>query len=119
MKTLVFDYSSTIIDKISGLHVVVRFTDVASFMQNYLSCQQHNHVDAFVLDLPLSSLSQIEFNDAWCEIQSPLDSLESWRFKCNFPSSGVIETIRNEDISIFKFQGQLLWLKNSLVFRNR
>lgn len=73
MKTLVFDYSSTIIDKISGLHVVVRFTDVASFMQNYLSCQQHNHVDAFVLDLPLSSLSQIEFNDAWCEIQSPLE----------------------------------------------
>ena len=72
MKTVIFDYSPTIIDKINGLHVVVRFSDVASFMQNHLSCMQHNHVDAFVLDLPLSSLSQIEFNEAWCEIHSPL-----------------------------------------------
>ena len=73
MKTLVFDYSSNIIDKISGLHVVVRFSEVASFMHNYLSCQQHNHVDAFVLYLPLSSLSQIEINEVWHEIHTPLE----------------------------------------------
>lgn len=41
-------------------------------MQNYLFCQQHNHVDAFVLDLPLSSLSQIDFNEMWEKINSPL-----------------------------------------------
>ena len=72
MKTIIFDYSSTLIEKISGFHIVVRFHDVASLMQNYLSCQQRNHVDAFMLDMPLSSLSQIDFNEIWEEINSPL-----------------------------------------------
>lgn len=72
MKTIIFDYSSTLIEKISGFHIVVRFHDVASLMQNYLSCQQRNHVDASMLDMPLSSLSQIDFNEIWEEINSPL-----------------------------------------------
>ena len=72
MKTIIFDYSSTLIEKIIVFHIVVRFHDVASLMQNYLSCQQRNHVDAFMLDMPLSSLSQIDFNEIWEEINSPL-----------------------------------------------
>ena len=72
MKTIIFDYSPNLIEKISGFHIVARFHNVASFMQNYLFCQQHNHVDAFVLDLPLSSLSQIDFNEMWEKINSPL-----------------------------------------------
>ena len=72
MKTIIFNYSPTLIEKISGFHIVVIFHDVASLMQNYLSCQQQNHVDAFLLDMPLSSLSQIDFNEMWEEINSPL-----------------------------------------------
>ena len=72
MKTIVFDYSSTLIEKISGFHIVVRFNNITSLMQNYQSCQKHNHVDAFVLDLPLSSLSQIDFNEIWKDFNSSL-----------------------------------------------
>lgn len=72
MKTIIFDYHLALIEKISGFHIVPIFHDVASLMQNYLSCQQHNHVDVFVLDMPLSSLSQIDFNEMWEEINSPL-----------------------------------------------
>lgn len=72
MKTIVFDYSQTLIENISGYHIVVRFHDVTSFIKNYLSCQQQNHVDAFVIDMPLGSLSQIDFNDIWKEINSPI-----------------------------------------------
>lgn len=72
MKTIIFNYSPILIEKISGFHIVARFNDVASLMQNYLSCQQQNHVDAFLLDMPLSSLSQIDFNEMWEAINSPL-----------------------------------------------
>lgn len=72
MKTIIFNYSHALIEKISGFHIVARFHDVASLMQNYLSCQQQNHVDAFLLDMPLSSLSQINFNEMWEEINAPL-----------------------------------------------
>ena len=72
MKTIIFNYSPTLIEKISGFHIVAKFNDVVSLMQNYLSCQQQNHVDAFLLDMPLSSLSQIDFNEMWEAINSPL-----------------------------------------------